>query len=225
MWWQTVTLLTILSLAHYSTCRMAGYCSESDFIPVFCMIMWISLTILSHVTRKPVLPYANSKGEDQPAHPHSLISSFVIHRLDNIIPLLAVAGISSLCSWADRFESYVVANPEDRFSRNEAQFWYTCLDMIIVLLDFISQYFVLLGLAHQQINNCLFIICSHFTSLAPIPVNFPLSCSYKSEGFEITIRLNCYPFLLTALVIHTHLYNISFGIQLAIQSVLHVYWE
>ena len=30
-----------------------------------------------HVMRKPVLPYANNKGADQPAHHHSLISAFV----------------------------------------------------------------------------------------------------------------------------------------------------
>ena len=29
--------------------------------------------------------------------------------------------LASLCRWADRFESYLVANPEDRFSRDEAQ--------------------------------------------------------------------------------------------------------
>ena len=28
----------------------------------------------------------------------------------------------SLCSWAGRFESYLVANPEDRFTRDKAQF-------------------------------------------------------------------------------------------------------
>ena len=28
--------------------------------------------------------------------------------------------LNSLCSWAGRFESYLVKNPEDRFSRNEA---------------------------------------------------------------------------------------------------------
>ena len=44
------------------------------------------------------LPYANNKGADQPAHP-----------------------LASLCSLAGWFESYLVENPEDRFSRGEAQ--------------------------------------------------------------------------------------------------------
>ena len=49
---------------------------------------------LSHVMRKPVLPYANNKGPDQPAHPRSLISAFVVRCLDSIIPLLVKAEIS-----------------------------------------------------------------------------------------------------------------------------------
>ena len=30
--------------------------------------------------------------------------------------------LASLYSWAGQFESYLVANPKDRFSRDEAQF-------------------------------------------------------------------------------------------------------
>ena len=44
--------------------------------------------------RKPVLPYANNKGTDQPARPRSLISAFVVRCLDSIIPLLGIAKIS-----------------------------------------------------------------------------------------------------------------------------------
>ena len=42
------------------------------------------------------MPYANNEGADQPAHPHSLISAFVVRCLDSIIPLLAIAEISRL---------------------------------------------------------------------------------------------------------------------------------
>ena len=52
-------------------------------------------------------------------HLRSLISAFVVRCLASIIPLLAIAQISSFCSWVGRFESYLVANPEDRFSRVE----------------------------------------------------------------------------------------------------------
>ena len=42
------------------------------------------------------MPYANNKGADQPAHLRSLISAFVVHCLDSIMPLLAMAEISRL---------------------------------------------------------------------------------------------------------------------------------
>ena len=46
--------------------------------------------------RKPVLPYANNKDADQPAHPRSLIGVFVIRSLDSIMPLVSISEISSL---------------------------------------------------------------------------------------------------------------------------------
>ena len=42
------------------------------------------------------LPYANNKGTDQPVHPCSLISTFVVRCLDSIIPLVSLSKISSL---------------------------------------------------------------------------------------------------------------------------------
>ena len=42
------------------------------------------------------MQYVNNKGADQPAHPRSLISAFVVRCLDSIIPLLAIAEISRL---------------------------------------------------------------------------------------------------------------------------------
>ena len=39
------------------------------------------------------MPYMNNKGTDQPAHPRSLISTFVVHCLGSIMPLLAIAEI------------------------------------------------------------------------------------------------------------------------------------
>ena len=42
------------------------------------------------------MPYTNHKCADQPAHPRSLISAFVVRCLDSIIPLLAIAEISRI---------------------------------------------------------------------------------------------------------------------------------
>ena len=72
------------------------------------------------------LTYANNKGADQPVHPRSLISAFVVRCLDsrqyNIYTFYShkFKTLASLCSWADQFVSYLVGNPEDRFSHDEA---------------------------------------------------------------------------------------------------------
>ena len=61
------------------------------------------------------MSYANNKDADQPAHPRSLISVFVIRCLASIIPVFAIISfktLASLCSWADWFESYLVENPK-----------------------------------------------------------------------------------------------------------------
>ena len=51
---------------------------------------------------RKTVPYANNKGADQPAHPRSLISTFVFRCLDSIRHILAQSKISktlaSFCS-------------------------------------------------------------------------------------------------------------------------------
>ena len=52
-------------------------------------------------------------------------SAFVVHYLDthSIISIFVKSKISrlaSLCTRTDRFESYLVGNPKDRFSRDMA---------------------------------------------------------------------------------------------------------
>ena len=41
-----------------------------------------------------LMPYANNKGADQPAHPRSLISTFVVHCLESMICILALFKLS-----------------------------------------------------------------------------------------------------------------------------------
>ena len=48
---------------------------------------------MSLVLRKPVIALCKQKkkkGADQPAHPRSLISAFVVRSLDGIIPVVAM---------------------------------------------------------------------------------------------------------------------------------------
>ena len=51
---------------------------------------------MNQAMRKCVKSYANNKGADQPAHPRSLISAFVVRHLDSIISLDSIAEISRL---------------------------------------------------------------------------------------------------------------------------------
>ena len=43
-----------------------------------------------------LMSYANNKGTDQPAHPRSLISAFIVRCLDSIISLDSIGDISRL---------------------------------------------------------------------------------------------------------------------------------
>ena len=43
-----------------------------------------------------LMSYANNKGADQPAHPRSLISAFIVRCLDSIIYLDSIAEFSRL---------------------------------------------------------------------------------------------------------------------------------
>ena len=75
---------------------------------------------MSHVMRKPVLPYAKQRHRSACALP-----TFVVRCLVSIIYLCSfymqnLKPVASLYSCTGQFESYLVANPEDRFSRDKA---------------------------------------------------------------------------------------------------------
>ena len=61
-------------------------------------------------------------------HPRSLICAFVVRCLDDIIYNITyiiakskISRLAGLCSWAGRFEFYLVAYTQDRFSHDVAQ--------------------------------------------------------------------------------------------------------
>ena len=92
--------------------------------------------------------YADNKGADQPAHPRSLISAFVVCCLDSIIPLVSISKISSLylASVAAQAGLSVAAQaglslprsqiPKTVFSRDEAHFM-PCMGYRIWLYQFL----------------------------------------------------------------------------------------
>ena len=71
-----------------------------------------------------LMPYANNKGADQPAHPRSLISTFVVRCLDSMICIHAISNDSrfSLASVAEQVGLNLTCSkiPEDTFSRDAA---------------------------------------------------------------------------------------------------------
>ena len=72
-----------------------------------------------------LMPYVNNKGADQPAHPRSLISTFIVHHLDSIICILAIYKVSifQLGSVDDQTGLNLTWSkiPEDTFSRDVAR--------------------------------------------------------------------------------------------------------
>ena len=71
-----------------------------------------------------LMSYANNKGADQPAHPRSLTSAFVVRCLDSVMSLVSVTKISSLmlASIAEQASLSLTwsETPEDTFSHDEA---------------------------------------------------------------------------------------------------------
>ena len=72
-----------------------------------------------------LMPYANNKDADQPAHPRSLISTFVVRCLDSKISILAISKVSrfQLASIAEQAGLNVtwLKITEDTFSRDVAK--------------------------------------------------------------------------------------------------------
>ena len=70
---------------------------------------------MSYVMRKPALSYANNKGADQRL-------CYSLRRQYNTSTCYSrnFKTLARLWRWAGRLESYLVQNPEDRFSRDKA---------------------------------------------------------------------------------------------------------
>ena len=73
-----------------------------------------------------LMSYANNIDTDQPAHPRSLISAFVVRCLDSVMSLVSVIKISSLVvASVDEQASLSLTlseTPEDTFSHDEAHY-------------------------------------------------------------------------------------------------------
>ena len=76
---------------------------------------------------------ANNKGADQPAHPLSLISAFVVRWLDSVLSLVFVTKLSSLwlASVAEQTSLSLTwsETPEDTFFHDVAQILNECSEI------------------------------------------------------------------------------------------------
>ena len=82
--------LNSTTLARILVAHNTGSCGSHSILPVDI----INLFKYGPRREKTCLPgFVNNKGTDQPVHPRSLISTFVIRLLDNIISKLATSEI------------------------------------------------------------------------------------------------------------------------------------
>ena len=59
--------------------------------------MYLSMSIVTNGpghAKTCLMPYANNNGADKPAHPRSLISTFIVHCIDSMICILAISKVS-----------------------------------------------------------------------------------------------------------------------------------
>ena len=82
-----------------------------------------------------LMSYANNKGADQPAHPRSLISAFVVRCLDSIMSLVSVTKMSSLILASVAAQASLSLTwsetPEYTFSHDEAHINICLLNIIV----------------------------------------------------------------------------------------------
>ena len=92
-----------------------------------------------------LMSYANNKAADQPAHPCSLISTFVVRCLDSVMSLVSVTKISSLmlASVAEQASLSLTwsETPEDTFSHDEAHISSTT-ETIMLLTETMYMYII-----------------------------------------------------------------------------------
>ena len=76
---------------------MLRFCSSPALVSVITSIlMTVKYTNEPGHEKMCLMSYANNKGADQPAHPRSLISVFIVRCLDSIISLDSISEISRL---------------------------------------------------------------------------------------------------------------------------------
>ena len=96
-----------------------------------------------HHEKTCLMTYANNKDADQPAHPHSLISTFVFHCLDSTIPILTKSKSSRLLLVCVAEQAGLSLtwpqSPKDRFSCDVAKKWTENQHTPVIIVDTVHQ--------------------------------------------------------------------------------------
>ena len=104
------------------TCLFVEDSSRGAGVQQLCLIQNIAVFEPCH-EKTCFLLYVNDKTADQPVHPRSLISVFVVRCLDRIIPILAISKISRLMLVNEAGQvglSHSLSETPNRFSRDTA---------------------------------------------------------------------------------------------------------
>ena len=116
-WWVVVEIWTFEKLEHKTSTQCDGNADDrGDYYSSPCkgeLKMCGKSDRWATSWENLFMPYANSKGADQPAHPRSLISTFVVRCLDSMVSLVSILAISwlQLPSLAEQTGlSYLVEN-------------------------------------------------------------------------------------------------------------------
>ena len=81
---------------HYKSLNIKTMYSKVILYLLILLLPDFSHKLKNFIIEPCLMPYANNKGADQPAHPRSLISTFVVRCLDSIVPPVSISEISSL---------------------------------------------------------------------------------------------------------------------------------
>ena len=112
-------IISVVLLNSSAKCQLLQKHFLHFFIFIKLHIHWLKDTKWAMSWENLFMPYANNKGADQPAHPHSLISSFVVRCLEFRIPIPVISKISrfKLASVAEHagLSPTRSQTPEDRF--------------------------------------------------------------------------------------------------------------
>ena len=113
------SVIEIIHIEKYSLSCKTGSASAR-------VCVYICVSVRPGHAKTCLMPYANNKGADQPAHRRSLISTFVVRCFDSMICIIAISKVSrfQLASVAEQAGLNLTWSkiPKDRFSRDVAQF-------------------------------------------------------------------------------------------------------